>query len=61
MANPVPLSVYYGILLFGVVLASASAVRNLKPGRGLVAFASDIFYIVLLMPALLLAARQLTA
>ena len=55
------LSVYYGVLLFGVVLTCASAARNLKPGRGLVAFASDIFYIVLLMPALLLAARQLTA
>ena len=56
-----PLSAYYGVLLFGVVLAGASAVRNLKPGRGIVAFASDILYIVLLMPALLLAARQLAA
>ena len=53
------LSAYYGILLFGVVLAGGSAVRNFKPGRGLVAFANDLLYIVLLMPALLFAARQL--
>ena len=55
------LSAYYGILLFGVVLAGGSAVRNFKPGRGLVAFANDLLYIVLLMPALLFAARQLAA
>ena len=56
-----PLSAYYGILLFGVVLTCGSAVRNFKPGRGLVAFACDLLYIVLLMPALLFAARQLAA
>lgn len=53
------LSLYYGVLVFGVLLAVASAVRNVKPGRGLVAFANDIFYILLLVPALLIAARQL--
>jgi hypothetical protein len=56
-----PLSVYYGILLFGVVLTCGSAVRNLKPGRGMIAFANDLLYIVLLMPVLLLAARQVMA
>jgi hypothetical protein len=55
------LSVYYGVLLFGLLLGVASAVRNLKPGRGLVAFANDVLYILLLVPALLLAARQLPA
>jgi hypothetical protein len=53
------LPVYYGILLFGVLLAAVSAARNLKPGRGIVAFANDLIYIVLLVPALLIAARQL--
>ncbi|MGE5147249.1 MAG: hypothetical protein ACM3N5_10905 [Candidatus Eiseniibacteriota bacterium] len=56
-----PLSVYYGVLLFGLVLTCGSAARNLKPGRGLVAFANDFLYIMLLVPALLFAARQLTA
>ena len=55
------LPVYYGVLLFGVLLVVASAVRNLKPGRGLVAFSNDVIYIVLLIPALLLAARQVPA
>lgn len=53
------LPVYYGILLFGVLLAAVSVVRNLKAGRGLVAFANDLIYIVLLVPVLLVAARQL--
>lgn len=53
------LSIYYGVLLFGVLLAGASAARNAKPGRGLVAFANDVFHILLLVPALLIAARQL--
>jgi hypothetical protein len=53
------LPVYYGILLFGVLLAVVSAVRNLKAGRGIVAFANDLIYIVLLVPVLLVAARQL--
>lgn len=53
------LPVYYGILLFGVLLAAVSAARNLKPGRGIVAFANDLIYIVLLVPVLLVAARQL--
>lgn len=56
-----PLLVYYGILLFGAVLTLASAVRNFRPGRGLVAFGNDMVYIVLLVPALLIAARQLAA
>jgi hypothetical protein len=55
------LPVYYGILLFGVVLTLASAARSLRPGRGLVAFGNDVIYIVLLVPALLIAARQLAA
>jgi hypothetical protein len=56
-----PLPVYYSILLLGVVLTLASAARSLRPGRGLVAFANDMIYIVLLVPALLIAARQLAA
>jgi hypothetical protein len=52
------LPTYYGVLLFGLLLMALSAVRSMKPGRGLIAFANDVIYIVLLVPALLLAARQ---
>lgn len=53
-----PLSLYYGILMVGVLLTLASAARNMGAGRGLVAFASDLLYIVLFIPVLLIAARQ---
>jgi hypothetical protein len=55
------LQIFYGVLLFGVVLTFGSALRNLRPGRGLIAFANDIILIVLLVPVLLIAARQITA
>ena len=56
-----PLSVYYGIHLFGALLLVASAVWNSRPGRGLIAFANDVLYIILIVPALLIVASQLAA
>ena len=54
-----PLPVYYGIHLFGLLMLAASAVWSLKRGRGLVAFANAVIYVVLIVPALLIVADQL--